>query len=229
MPALSPTMEAGTIAAWKVAEGESFKDGDVLAEVETDKATVDFVATDEIVVAKLLVAAGAGEVKVGEPVIVVVEEAGDVGAFASYTADAAPAAAAPAPNAHPRPRRPRRSRPRPRRSRSPRGRPAAAGGVPLVASPLARALALDKGFDLAAIAGSGPGAASSPRTCASSRPRSRGGRARGRGEGAAAPGAAAARARRSRATGTRTTRSARTRPRSRRGSRTHRRRCRTTI
>merc|ERR1719487_1951373 len=80
MPALSPTMEAGTIAAWKVAEGESFKDGDVLAEVETDKAKVDFVATDEGVVAKLLVAAGAGEVKVGEPVIVVVEEAGGVGA-----------------------------------------------------------------------------------------------------------------------------------------------------
>ena len=95
MPALSPTMEAGTIAAWKVAEGESFKDGDVLAEVETDKATVDFVATDEGVVAKLLVAAGAGEVKVGEPVIVVVEEAADVAAFASFAPEPAAAAAAP--------------------------------------------------------------------------------------------------------------------------------------
>ena len=52
MPALSPTMEAGTIAAWKLAEGDSFKDGDVIAEVETDKATVDMVATDDGVLAK---------------------------------------------------------------------------------------------------------------------------------------------------------------------------------
>ena len=52
MPALSPTMEAGTIASWKVGEGDTFKDGDVLAEVETDKATVDMVATDDGVVAK---------------------------------------------------------------------------------------------------------------------------------------------------------------------------------
>ena len=52
MPALSPTMEAGTIAAWKMAEGDAFKDGDVIAEVETDKATVDMVATDDGYLAK---------------------------------------------------------------------------------------------------------------------------------------------------------------------------------
>ena len=94
LPALSPTMEAGTIASWKVDEGSSFSAGTVLCEVETDKAIVDFVATDEGIVAKILVAAGGGEVKVGEPVLVVVEEAADVAAFASFSPEPAAAAAA---------------------------------------------------------------------------------------------------------------------------------------
>ncbi|KAJ1462923.1 2-oxoacid dehydrogenases acyltransferase-domain-containing protein [Pelagophyceae sp. CCMP2097] len=96
LPALSPTMEAGTIAVWKVVEGAGFSAGDVLCEIETDKATVDFEAQDGGVLAKILVLAGS-EVAVGAPIAVLVEEASDAPAFADYTADApaaAPAAAA---------------------------------------------------------------------------------------------------------------------------------------
>jgi len=84
MPALSPTMETGTIATWKVAEGDSFGAGDSLAEIETDKATIDFEAQDEGVVAKILMQAGVSDIKVGVPILVTVEEADDVSAFANF-------------------------------------------------------------------------------------------------------------------------------------------------
>ncbi|CAM9598921.1 unnamed protein product, partial [Heterosigma akashiwo] len=84
MPALSPTMEAGTLGKWNVQPGQAFEPGDVLAEVETDKATVDFEAQDEGVVAKLLVAAGAADVPCGAPILVVVQDAADVAAFADF-------------------------------------------------------------------------------------------------------------------------------------------------
>lgn len=87
MPALSPTMEAGTISSWKVAEGESFSAGDSLAEIETDKATIDFEAQDDGIVARLLVEAGSDEIPVGLPVLVVVEEEEDVAAFRDYVAE----------------------------------------------------------------------------------------------------------------------------------------------
>mmetsp|Transcript_16838 Transcript_16838/g.24464 ORF Transcript_16838/g.24464 Transcript_16838/m.24464 type:complete len:247 (-) Transcript_16838:100-840(-) len=92
MPALSPTMEAGTISSWKIAEGESFSAGDSLAEIETDKATIDFEAQDDGVVAKILVESGAGEITVGVPIMVTVEEEDDVAAFKDYVPEAAPAA-----------------------------------------------------------------------------------------------------------------------------------------
>ena len=97
LPALSPTMEAGTIASWKVDEGSSFSAGTVLCEVETDKATVDFEVTDEGVLAKILAPAGGGEVKVGDPIMVVCEDVADVAAFANFKAAGATAAPAPAP------------------------------------------------------------------------------------------------------------------------------------
>merc|ERR1740133_537871 len=84
MPALSPTMETGTIASWKVGEGEAFGAGDVIAEVETDKATVDFEAQDEGVIAKILSAAGA-EVNVGDRIVVIVEDVADASAFADFS------------------------------------------------------------------------------------------------------------------------------------------------
>jgi pyruvate dehydrogenase E2 component (dihydrolipoamide acetyltransferase) len=84
MPALSPTMEMGTLAEWNVAEGDSFVAGDSLAKIETDKASIDFEAQDDGHVAKLLVEAGTPDIAVGTPIIVTVEEAEDIGAFANY-------------------------------------------------------------------------------------------------------------------------------------------------
>lgn len=100
MPALSPTMEAGTIASWKVNEGESFGAGDSLAEIETDKATIDFEAQDDGVVAKLLVEAGSGEITVGVPIMVTVEDEADVAAFKDFVVDDSGSSgdAAPAPS-----------------------------------------------------------------------------------------------------------------------------------
>jgi len=86
LPALSPTMEAGTIAKWKVSEGSSYAAGDVICEVETDKATVDFEAQDDGIVAKILAQAG-NEVVVGSPIMVIVEDEKDVGAFANFETD----------------------------------------------------------------------------------------------------------------------------------------------
>eukprot|EP00307_Rebecca_sp_RCC1486_P003298 CAMPEP_0119421616 /NCGR_PEP_ID=MMETSP1335-20130426/26305_1 /TAXON_ID=259385 /ORGANISM="Chrysoculter rhomboideus, Strain RCC1486" /LENGTH=91 /DNA_ID=CAMNT_0007447029 /DNA_START=119 /DNA_END=391 /DNA_ORIENTATION=- len=91
MPALSPTMTSGNIAQWIKKEGESVSAGDTIAQVETDKATVDFEVLDDGVVAKLLVAEGASDLPVGTPVAILVESAGDVNAFKDYVADAAPA------------------------------------------------------------------------------------------------------------------------------------------
>lgn len=85
MPALSPTMESGTIASWNVKEGEAFAAGDSIAEIETDKATIAFEAQDDGYVAKILAEAGKGELKIGEPIVVTVEEEEDVGAFKDYT------------------------------------------------------------------------------------------------------------------------------------------------
>ncbi|MGI1663314.1 pyruvate dehydrogenase complex E1 component subunit beta [Palleronia sp. KMU-117] len=104
MPALSPTMEEGTLAKWLVKEGDAVKSGDIIAEIETDKATMEFEAVDEGIVGKILVAEGTEGVKVNTPIAVFVDEGEDAGAAASAAPDAraeapAPAAAAPAPAA----------------------------------------------------------------------------------------------------------------------------------
>lgn len=81
-------MEAGTISSWKVNEGDSFGAGDSLAEIETDKATIDFEAQDDGVVAKILVAGGDGkEINVGVPILVTVEEEDDVAAFKDFVVE----------------------------------------------------------------------------------------------------------------------------------------------
>ena len=74
MPALSPTMEEGTLAKWLVKEGDKVKSGQILAEIETDKATMEFEAVDEGIVGKILVAEGTAGVKVNTPIAVLVEE-----------------------------------------------------------------------------------------------------------------------------------------------------------
>ncbi|WP_170564521.1 pyruvate dehydrogenase complex E1 component subunit beta [Ruegeria atlantica] len=104
MPALSPTMEEGTLAKWLVKEGDTVSSGDIMAEIETDKATMEFEAVDEGIVGKILIAEGTEGVKVNTPIAVLVEEGEDASAIpaaapaAAAVAEAAPAAAeAPAP------------------------------------------------------------------------------------------------------------------------------------
>jgi pyruvate dehydrogenase E2 component (dihydrolipoyllysine-residue acetyltransferase) len=153
MPALSPTMEEGTLAKWLVKEGDTVTSGDVIAEIETDKATMEFEAVDEGTMGKILVAEGSEAVKVNTPIAVLLEEgesADDIDEAAS--AGPAPAAkpdaktdakaeapkAEPAPAAAEAPAAPRKD------------------GERIFASPLARRIAKDKGIDLAAVTGSGP-------------------------------------------------------------------------
>ncbi|KAL1782655.1 dihydrolipoyllysine-residue acetyltransferase component of pyruvate dehydrogenase complex, mitochondrial [Sigmodon hispidus] len=99
LPSLSPTMQAGTIARWEKKEGEKISEGDLIAEVETDKATVGFESLEECYMAKILVAEGTRDVPVGSIICITVEKPEDVAAFKNYTLDSAAAApqAAPAP------------------------------------------------------------------------------------------------------------------------------------
>ncbi len=140
MPALSPTMEEGTLAKWLVKEGDVVKSGQILAEIETDKATMEFEAVDEGIIGKLLVAEGTAGVKVNAPIAVLVEEGESADAApAPVAAAAAPVAAAAAPVA----------------AVAAVAAPKAAGAR-VFASPLARRIAAEKGLDLTQVTGSGP-------------------------------------------------------------------------
>ena len=97
MPALSPTMETGTLSEWYVEEGSGFSAGESIAKIETDKASIDFEAQDDGFIAKILMDPGTEDIEVGVPIMVTVEEEEDVAAFADFVLDepaAAPAAAA---------------------------------------------------------------------------------------------------------------------------------------
>ncbi|WP_276118473.1 pyruvate dehydrogenase complex dihydrolipoamide acetyltransferase [Pararhizobium qamdonense] len=161
MPALSPTMEEGNLAKWLVKEGDKVSSGDVLCEIETDKATMEVESVDEGTVAKLVVAAGTEGVKVNALIAILAADGEDVAAAASgggaapaakpeagkaeaakteaapAKSEAAPAAAAPAPAAA--------------QASAP-----AAPGTRTFSSPLARRLAKDAGIDISAVAGTGP-------------------------------------------------------------------------
>ncbi|XP_037126433.1 dihydrolipoyllysine-residue acetyltransferase component of pyruvate dehydrogenase complex, mitochondrial isoform X3 [Syngnathus acus] len=157
LPALSPTMTMGTVQRWEKKVGEKLSEGDLLAEIETDKATIGFEVQEEGYLAKIMVSEGTRDVPLGTPLCIIVEKESDIAAFKDYvetgiaeisTPPPAPAAApvaapptqAPAPAAAPS-LTPEASAPR-------QGR--------VFASPLAKKLAAEKGFDLAQIAGSGP-------------------------------------------------------------------------
>ncbi|MBL8706464.1 MAG: biotin/lipoyl-binding protein, partial [Rhodospirillales bacterium] len=103
MPALSPTMTEGKLATWRKKEGDQVKAGDVLAEIETDKATMEVEAVDEGVLGKILVAAGTENVAVNTPIATLLGEGEEAGAAPAAAPKAAPAAAAPAPAAAPVP------------------------------------------------------------------------------------------------------------------------------
>ncbi|WP_337185352.1 pyruvate dehydrogenase complex dihydrolipoamide acetyltransferase [Phenylobacterium sp.] len=158
MPALSPTMEEGILAKWFVKAGDTVKSGDVIAEIETDKATMEVEAVDEGVVSEILVAEGTEGVKVNTPIARLGEEGG-------APAKAEPAKAEPAKPETPKeapkagPETPRNA---PARAEDSGKKPAPSatthdgGGQRIFASPLARRLAEQKGIDLSAVSGSGP-------------------------------------------------------------------------
>ena len=149
MPALSPTMEEGTLAKWLVKEGDKVAAGDILAEIETDKATMEFEAVDEGVLGRILVAEGTAGVKVNTPIAVMVEE-GESTEAPPRTASAK-AAPEPAPAKAGAPAAPAQPTQPPAPAKGP-----ALSGQRVIASPLARRLARERGIDLAALAGSGP-------------------------------------------------------------------------
>ncbi|WP_265501365.1 pyruvate dehydrogenase complex dihydrolipoamide acetyltransferase [Paracoccus beibuensis] len=159
MPALSPTMEDGTLAKWLVKEGDEVKSGDVIAEIETDKATMEFEAVDEGRIGKILVAEGSAGVKVNTPIAVLLEDGED----ASEISDAPPART----DKEPEPAEKGYGGPIDAPVAGEDGSKAPGGGKPapaatskeggrIFASPLARRIAADKGLDLADIVGSGP-------------------------------------------------------------------------
>jgi pyruvate dehydrogenase E2 component (dihydrolipoamide acetyltransferase) len=154
MPALSPTMEEGNLAKWLVKEGDTVKSGDVIAEIETDKATMEVEAVDEGIVAKIVVAAGTEGVKVNALIAILAADGEDVAAAAAGGGSAAPAAkpeAAPAPKAEAAPA------PAEKAEAAPAAAPASASsGERVFSSPLARRVAKEAGVDIAKVSGSGP-------------------------------------------------------------------------
>ncbi|MCX8997770.1 pyruvate dehydrogenase complex dihydrolipoamide acetyltransferase [Rhizobiaceae bacterium BDR2-2] len=153
MPALSPTMEEGNLAKWLVKEGDTVSSGDVIAEIETDKATMEVEAVDEGTVAKIVVPAGTQGVKVNALIAILAAEGEDVAAAAAGEAPKAAPAAAPATKAEaPAAAAPA---PAPAPAAAPSA-PSAEKGERVFASPLARRLAKEAGVELSAISGSGP-------------------------------------------------------------------------
>ncbi|APX66843.1 branched-chain alpha-keto acid dehydrogenase subunit E2 [Sphingomonas sp. LK11] len=164
MPALSPTMEEGTLAKWLVKEGDTVKSGDIMAEIETDKATMEFEAVDEGVIAKILVSEGSDNVKVGTVIAILAEEGEDASSVQAPSKSETPAPANPMPTdptdpnktgseAKPAERTPEQAEDHGKPADS--GKPASNGGR-AIASPLARRIASQKGLDLSALTGSGP-------------------------------------------------------------------------
>ncbi|RZL60722.1 MAG: pyruvate dehydrogenase complex dihydrolipoamide acetyltransferase [Sphingomonas sp.] len=172
MPALSPTMEEGTLAKWLVKEGDSVKSGDIMAEIETDKATMEFEAVDEGVIAKILIAEGTDNVKVGAVIAILAEEGEDASSVSAPTKSDTPAPAAKESESRPNPADPNKTgseaEPADRTitQAEDHGKPADTGEAPkaaapasgerVKASPLARRIAAEKGIELSGVTGSGP-------------------------------------------------------------------------
>ncbi len=156
MPALSPTMEEGTLAKWLVKEGDEVKSGDLLAEIETDKATMEFEAVDEGVVSQILVAEGTDGVKVGTVIAVITGEGEDAGSV-----KAAPAPAV-APTSEPVRAAPVEAPSSSSPAEAKKDGPSTSSGQTekgerIKASPLAKRLAAEQGIDLKGVTGTGPG------------------------------------------------------------------------
>ena len=156
MPALSPTMTEGNLAKWLKNEGEAVKPGDVIAEIETDKATMEVEAVDEGKLGKIVVPAGSQGVKVNQVIALLLEEGEDASSLAKAGAPKPPPAAAPAPAAAAPPPAPPQAAAAPAPAAATAPTPAAATGDRVFASPLARRMAQQAGLDLARLNGSGP-------------------------------------------------------------------------
>ncbi len=146
MPALSPTMTEGNLAKWHKAEGDSVNAGDILAEIETDKATMEIEAVEEGVLGRILVPEGTEGVAVNAPIALMLEDGEDAAAL-----DAAPAAQSPPPAAAPA-----AEAPTPAPQAAPAPAPSVEKGDRVFASPLARRMAKQAGLALDAVTGSGP-------------------------------------------------------------------------
>uniref|UniRef100_A0A672LT25 Acetyltransferase component of pyruvate dehydrogenase complex n=1 Tax=Sinocyclocheilus grahami TaxID=75366 RepID=A0A672LT25_SINGR len=151
LPALSPTMTMGTVQRWEKKVGEKLSEGDLLAEIETDKATIGFEVQEEGYLAKILIADGTRDVPLGTPLCIIVEKESDISTFADYveTGVAASPPPAPTPVAAPPPT------PAPAAPTAPAA-PAAPRKGRVFASPLAKKLAAEKGIDIAQVTGTGP-------------------------------------------------------------------------
>lgn len=175
MPALSPTMEKGNLAKWLKKEGDTVKSGDVIAEIETDKATMEVEAVDEGVLAKIVVPEGTADVPVNQVIALIAGEGEDPKSVTAPAAggapapapkaEAAPAAAAPQPQANAVPgdqaahmsyARVDQAPAGPAQTAKPNGAGQAAGGNRVFASPLAKRIAKEAGIDIASVQGSGP-------------------------------------------------------------------------
>ena len=185
MPALSPTMEKGNLARWLKKEGDKVKAGDVIAEIETDKATMEVEAVDEGTIAKIMVAEGTADVPVNQVIAVLAEEGED----ASAAAKAAPSAPAAKPSASaPKPDTPKATEPQREPSASAPAATAKSNGSGgrVFSSPLARRLAKEAGIDLSRVSGTGPHGRIIARDVEGAR--AGGGQSRGAAAGGAMPG-----------------------------------------
>lgn len=154
MPALSPTMETGKLAKWLVKEGDTVTSGDIIAEIETDKATMEVEAVDEGKVGKILIAEGTEEVAVNTTIAVLLEEGESAD---DITVSAAPAAVAPVPVAAPAEAAPAEAAAKPAAAApTPPAAPAREPDARIFASPLARRIAKQNNIDIALLSGSGP-------------------------------------------------------------------------
>ncbi|CAD5224049.1 unnamed protein product [Bursaphelenchus okinawaensis] len=164
LPALSPTMEMGTIVSWAKKEGEQIQEGDLLCEIETDKATMGFETPEEGYLAKILLPEGSKDVPIGKLLCIIVENEADVAPFKDFSASdsaapAAPKPSAPAPAAAPTPAPSTPSFTPPTAAVSPTSAASAppASGDRVKASPYAKKLAAEHGVPLSQLSGSGPG------------------------------------------------------------------------
>lgn len=163
MPALSPTMEEGTLSKWLKKEGDAIKSGDVIAEIETDKATMEVEAVDEGKVAKIVVPEGTEGVKVNAVIAVLAEDGEDASSVKAPSADAAPKKEEKkedAPKAEEKKAEEKKPEPKKEDAKPEPAKAAAPAksddGARLKASPLAKRIAANKGIDLKALKGSGP-------------------------------------------------------------------------